>query len=805
MRKHYVKRGIALALVAVTVFGTCACGKKDSDSKSQADGHYFLAEYMDDLPASYGDGVMQVKFHGDTMFYAGYNSDYTQIGVYGYNLLTKEETTYYVSEKNEEGDIFGETTNVQTFCVDNEENVYVYFLKSTVDPESVGDYENATLDDVVDYMATNWGYDENTAVEDWNNYYAADYTAEDGTVQYGKFLTNMSCTYIYNNEICKFSPAGDLVWSTDLGESMNGEWNVSCYSMAVTPEGNVVTLTDKYDVNGNQEVYYLTLYDKDGNQEKDIDVDTYYGSVCSLPDGKIAISGWSDTGSQLTEIDLESGALGEVLDIPNENFAVLDENTLLLNSGSQLDEYNIKTGETSKYLTWLNYNIASSSIQSYGVLSDGQIVVVTNYYDMANSKNEVGVVMLTECDAKDVPDVNEIHIASMWISSDMEQQIISFNKKHTDVRIVLDQYYDYNSNDWEGMIEKFNTALVSDKNIDMVYFEDYSQVNSMAAKGLLMDMYELMDGDSSIKKEDFIPSVLTNCEKDGKLVVLPRTFCVDTLVAKSELVGDKPGWTVSDVQNLLTMNPDCQFLYGTERASIMRTLISLNYSKFVDDSGKCDFNNEEFVQILEIANMFPETFDWSEDTDVTTLLHEGKVLCTETYMGEFSDSRLNKSVFGGDITYIGFPTAEGNGALMNLNNMIGVTKNCEDTAAAWEFITSLYEANADGTYGDYSWGFPVIEKDFDTFCKKAMEGGTQSGGIMAWGDYEVEDGPITQEEIDAAKEVIYNTTAVNGAVSDAILNIILEEADYYFNGSQSAESVAEKVQSRMEIYLSETR
>jgi hypothetical protein len=41
-------------------------------------------------------------------------------------------------------------------------------------------------------------------------------------------------------------------------------------------------------------------------------------------------------------------------------------------------------------------------------------------------------------------------------------------------------------------------------------------------------------------------------------------------------------------------------------------------------------------------------------------------------------------------------------------------------------------------------------------------------------------------------------------VSSGILNIIEEEASAYFSGQKSAADVAANIQSRMEIYLSET-
>jgi hypothetical protein len=77
-------------------------------------------------------------------------------------------------------------------------------------------------------------------------------------------------------------------------------------------------------------------------------------------------------------------------------------------------------------------------------------------------------------------------------------------------------------------------------------------------------------------------------------------------------------------------------------------------------------------------------------------------------------------------------------------------------------------------------------------------------GTWGWGNYETTIHVPSQEEVDQVKEIILNSTAVSGAVSTGILNIIEEEAAAYFSGQKTAADVAANIQSRMEIYLSET-
>ena len=86
-----------------------------------------------------------------------------------------------------------------------------------------------------------------------------------------------------------------------------------------------------------------------------------------------------------------------------------------------------------------------------------------------------------------------------------------------------------------------------------------------------------------------------------------------------------------------------------------------------------------------------------------------------------------------------------------------------------------------------------------------MKENENGGGGWSWGEFDIEIQPATQADVDQVKDLVYNTTAVAGAVSDDITNIITEEAAAYFSGQKSAEDVAGIIQSRMQVYLSETK
>ena len=327
---------------------------------------------------------------------------------------------------------------------------------------------------------------------------------------------------------------------------------------------------------------------------------------------------------------------------------------------------------------------------------------------------------------------------------------------------------------------------------------------NFAAKGLLIDLNQFLETDEEIKREDLMSSVLDACTYDGKLVGLPTGFSVRTVVGKASDVGTEPGWTFAEMKALLeSKEPGTQLFYGVNREWALNMCLNLGYKQFIDmENVNCNFNCQEFIDVLEFANLFPEEFQWEEGVDQTMLWNQGKVLLADYSLSDFAQIQLYEVIFGDKMTYIGYPTVEGNGALMSLGQSFGITKNCEETEVAWKLIREYFLPKEEDSGYYYSYNFSIREDEFDKFCEQAMS--EDNNGSWGWGEFEAEIKPATQEQVDEVKDLIANITAVDGAVSSDIMNIINEEAAHYFAGQKTAEQVAETIQSRVWVYLSET-
>ena len=444
-------------------------------------------------------------------------------------------------------------------------------------------------------------------------------------------------------------------------------------------------------------------------------------------------------------------------------------------------------------------------------LEDGKLLVTTQSYDYVTYESVEEVAIIEEIPAEEAAKIKSITLACINSEDQLEQRVIKLNKMNPDTRIRIKTFWEdinYEEVDYEDAMAQFITNMASDPEVDMIYFNSYSPYADMmnfASKGLLIDLNTYLDADEEVKREDLMGSILDACSYGDKLVGLPTGFSVSTVVGKASDVGTEPGWSFADMKALLeSKEPGTQLFYGVNRQWALNMCMNLGYKQFIDlENANCNFNTQDFIDVLEFANLFPEEFNWENAEDETILMNQGKVLLTAYNLSDFAQIQLYTEIFGDELTYIGYPTTEGNGALLSMGSTFAITKNCDQPEHAWKLIREHFLPKDDSqNQGYYSYNLSIRNDEFDKFCEQAMS--DENNGSWGWGDFEVEIKPATQEQVDEVKALIAGITAVDGAISNDIMNIINEEAAHYFAGQKTAEQVAETIQSRVWVYLSET-
>ncbi len=821
MTKRNLKRGTAAVLALCMGVGLTACGGKETTGE---DVKFYRANYQQDLPDTFKNISGSPVIKGDTVYYAANSDDYTKYGIYSYNLTTKEEKTYFTKEDSAEYDPLAGDMYVEQYIVDEDGNIYICMQTWKVDTTDMKDWSNATLDDVLNFMVESWNVtDTDEALSNWNEYYLEEYSKpengyadENGNILYSKLLTewsswNLPRTSAY--EMKKIDASGNEVYviPVDLGSESEGIYSY-VMDTEVGNDGTLYMYMNQYSDNGTDE-YSIIAFDAAGKQIGKCAMNSYGNELTVLADGRVGVIGWADDGGyKISLIDSKTMQAGEEISLGDgyvRNLIPIDEENYLVSESGALYTMNLNTLEKELYLSWVDADITSNSVNGYQLLDDGRILVTTETYDYTTYARTNEIAIVEEIPAEEAANIQVITLACIYTDSELEQKVINVNKKNPQTRIRIKTFYeDYGDMNYEDAMAGFMTAMASDPDVDMVFFNGsspYADMMNFAAKGLLIDLNQFLDTDSELKRADLMESVLNACTYNDKLVGLPTGFSVSTVLGKVSDVGTEPGWTFAEMKALLdSKEPGTQLFYGVNRDWALKMCLNLGYKQFIDmENANCSFNTQEFIDVLEFANLFPKEFEWKEDEDQTQLWHEGKVLLADFYLRDFEEIQMYTEIFGEELTYIGYPTAEGNGALMSLASSFGITKHCEQPEAAWKLIREYFlpTDTTDGEY--YRYNFSVRKDEFDKFCENAMKD-DGSNGFWGWGNFEVELKPATQEQVDVVKDLVANITAVDGAMSNDIMNIINEEAAGYFAGTKTAASVAETIQSRVWVYLSET-
>ena len=166
-------------------------------------------------------------------------------------------------------------------------------------------------------------------------------------------------------------------------------------------------------------------------------------------------------------------------------------------------------------------------------------------------------------------------------------------------------------------------------------------------------------------------------------------------------------------------------------------------------------------------------------------------------------------------TPVGFPTDEGIGSTLAAISSYAISAKSANKDGAWEFVKSFIteEAQMKEERSDY-WGLPILKAALEDSAQYITqkpyyidaEGNKVEYENTVWiNNQEVAIEPATEEEAQKWIDFVLSVEVKGSYDYDDALEIINEEAAAYFSGQKTVEAVMEIIQSRMNIFISESR
>ena len=425
---------------------------------------------------------------------------------------------------------------------------------------------------------------------------------------------------------------------------------------------------------------------------------------------------------------------------------------------------------------------------------------------------------LTKLNADLAKDKQVITLAMAFSDWQVRTEVIKFNKNSDTYRIELQDYSAYATDeDYRAGLTKLNADLASGKVPDILLLDSGMPVESYQNKGLFEDLKPFIEKDEELELDNFMPNIIEAFSSGGKLYSIVPGYSIQTLAVKTADVGNATSWTVEEAQKVLASKPEgTQFLAETTRDQMLNYCINMAGSQFVDqESGKCSFSSDEFINLLEFVKTFPEKYDdqdFDEDyyNNYDSMWRQGKVLAYSAYLGDFgSFNRLKKGTFGEDITLIGFPANGENGSVIMPSIRFAMSSKSANKDAAWQFIRTFLMEDYQKDMGYLPISISQMEKMAQEATQKPYymdENGNKVEYDDTWyiGDTEITISPMTEQETKDYMAFLQSCNKVY-MEDEALLQIVQEEAAPFFAGQKSARDVAGIIQSRAQLYVNETR
>ncbi len=833
----------AAAMAAVMCLGFSACGKKNEAVIASKE-HIYSAQKIE-LPTSL-DYVSNLLYANEKLYIVG--SKYTDL-----SGNTEPDNTETDSAETESTETEAETESTET--------------EAEAETTAAAETEAAADEPVAETEAAVPMYKNETKLQIVNL---------DGTLEKEIVLISDDGTGGGGKNISSFTMDKDgsilavenvYTWDEITGESTN-----DYFLIKYDGEGNVISETDLkklseevMEATGNDWFnadYFqiaddgtiliacngvICAADEKGNfkytiKNENAGDNSWMGGLYKAGDGRLltSISTSRMEGDKYTseiklyEIDTANQKLGAEY-VYAQNGSIMngtDKYDLLISKDSGLAGYDIETGTTEVIIDWLKSGFDATTLQrdSTTVLPDGRILCVGYDYKYNGGGgyswggNDLVVNILTEVDPATLPDRKLIKIYALYLNMDVKRQIIQFNRDNPEFEIELTSYDEYAVNNYDDAITKMNNDLIAGNLPDILVLNSNLPVDSYISKGLLADLYEFMDKDETINREDYTESVFKAIERDGKLYELVPNYDLSSVVGKTSEVGDTQGWTMAEFIQTVDKYPD-KSVFGDEmtRDQFFSGMVQACYSNYINkETGECSFNSDDFIGLMEFATRFPKEIDYESLYDDENYWNEqqaqyrdGKTLLNLASISNFSIvPELEQGSFGEPITFKGLPGASGNGAVFHFNMEIAITSKAANSDGAWEFIKYFLSDEYQDMYADRnSYGFPIKKSALQKKAEAAKErpyweddeGKKEYYDNTFWmGETEIKIKVNTDEDNQRIFDLIDNATAVERYDED-ITNIITEEAAPFFEGQKSAQEVAEIIQNRVSNYIAENR
>jgi hypothetical protein len=720
-------------------------------------------------------------------------------------------------------------------------NTYVHLLAVDANGTNVREIYRTALDESIDFfniIGFENHHDGHISLVTTDNLIQPPYTRED--LFDGLWHFDISYTYVYR----RISPNGEIVSVTEISALNNDERQITISDIAFDLNGNAVASVSWFPADFDlsamgdaavQGAGGMSFFLFDNGITEDFheveDEASSTGLFNRTHGGQIVTPSFAHIGAidspMFYEIDFENTAIvgGTVIGtespiesingvFPAPKVSVFD--FYVISNGRELFGYNSADGNFSLLLDFLELGVPLNHMQidknEFLLWGDGRITIVNINWNASLRRDEITLFHLTPSDeplygAPVEPET--ITLGGIYITgSPLIYQATVFNRQSDTHRIeIADFSYDE--------LDRLRTELIAGRGPDIFVLSGWgaSLFAALSEGHFILDLYQMIDADPVLSREDFFPSILSTWENSrGELVQIAPTFSIDTIFGKQFAFPEAPeNWNYAgfiDFYNEARIRgydyPIGEYL---DRMRILEMLVFSDDTFFCERESVASFDSESFINVLNFLKTIPAdqgfnriahlTQDGGQWDPLAGLIRGEQLLSSFLSFSNMVFFRAWQTRLGG-ITAFGYPS--NNAPVHFVNNevgtAVGIRSNSSHIDAAWEFVRLglLPGESYDGT------SFPLR---IDLFERLVYYHLNRTEPIKVFGEFgEVELPPMTESDAVFLRELVSNI-GHKRMLHHPVQNIVNENVSDFLAGTHSAEDTARIIQSRVSIFLAE--
>ena len=387
-------------------------------------------------------------------------------------------------------------------------------------------------------------------------------------------------------------------------------------------------------------------------------------------------------------------------------------------------------------------------------------------------------------------------------SSKLEPALAEFDTARKDITLNI-THYENEDTHYSEAFNQLTREMLADNSPDVIIAPCEGIVN-LQRSGYLTDLTPFINNSDIIDITDLLPNVRAAVDCNGAIPYLFPCFQYTTYTASADFIGNEyENWSFDTAMAFYEGLEDKKCF--PQSADMWHYFLRKAGCNAIDfDNSTCDFDGD-FKKTLDFLLQFPidlqNDFEYKQaNSDYMASLN----IMGISGINKFAASEIYSRYNGEAMTYVGYPSADNDGAFVSVPHLWAIPEYSMNKDAAWRLLENYFRQSEQKKMSiEYVSGVPVTESGLQALAydTPSVIGMSVRGNLAQWLGGE-ESMQISDEEVEKLLDYSRNVK-IDLNYGDELDSMISNEWAEVMRGNISADECVQNLNNKVGLYLSE--